>query len=102
MDGLVADGFVLLGGPIGTGEHVLLAVEAVDEQEITERFRADPWLESEHLEIGQIQPWTIWLDGRRGSVSRLRTIGLSTPIGGAGSIAWTPRSPCASTAGRIR
>jgi len=66
MDRLVAEGFVLLGGPIGTGEHVLLAVEAADEQEITDRFRADPWLETGQLEIGQIQPWTIWLDGRRG------------------------------------
>jgi uncharacterized protein YciI len=65
MDTLVAEGFVLLGGPIGSGEHVLLAVEAADEQEIADRFRADPWLETGHLQIGQIQPWTIWLDGRR-------------------------------------
>lgn len=65
MDHLVADGFVLLGGPIGSGDHVLLAVEAADTHEITDRLGADPWLESGHLLIGQIQPWTIWLDGRR-------------------------------------
>jgi hypothetical protein len=65
MDELVADGFVLLGGPIGSGEHVLLAVEAVDEQEIADRLGPDPWLETGQLVIGQIEPWTIWLDGRR-------------------------------------
>jgi hypothetical protein len=65
MDELVAEGFVLLGGPIGSGEHVLLAVEAADEHAIPDRFRADPWLESGQLLIGQIEPWTIWLDGRR-------------------------------------
>jgi hypothetical protein len=65
MDRLVAEGFVLLGGPIGDGERVLLAVEATDEQEIHDRLAADPWLETGQLVIGQIQPWTIWLDGRR-------------------------------------
>jgi hypothetical protein len=66
MDRLVAEGFVLLGGPIGTGEHVLLAVEAEDADEIARRLGPDPWLATGQLQIGQIQPWTIWLDGRQG------------------------------------
>jgi hypothetical protein len=65
MDQLVEEDFVVLGGPIGDGERVLLAVEAEDEQEIVHRLRADPWLETGQLVIGEIQPWTIWLDGRR-------------------------------------
>jgi hypothetical protein len=65
MDSLVEQDFVVLGGPIGDGERVLLAVEAADEQEIADRLGADPWLETGQLLIGQIQPWTIWLDGRR-------------------------------------
>jgi hypothetical protein len=69
MDELVADGFVLLGGPIGDGERVLLAVEAADEQEIADRLGSDPWLETGQLLIGQVQPWTIWLDGRRSTGS---------------------------------
>jgi hypothetical protein len=69
MDELVADGFVLLGGPVGNGEHVLLAVEAAAEQEIAHRLGPDPWLEDGRLLIGQIQPWTIWLDGRRSTGS---------------------------------
>ncbi|MGZ4546463.1 MAG: hypothetical protein ACXVXT_13795 [Blastococcus sp.] len=65
MDRLVADGFVVLGGPIGDGEEVLLAVEAADEAEIADRLGADPWAPTGQLVIGAVRPWTIWLDGRR-------------------------------------
>jgi uncharacterized protein YciI len=65
MDGLVEDGFVVLGGPIGDGERVLLVVEAADEEEVRARLAADPWLPTGILEIATIEPWTIWLDGRR-------------------------------------
>lgn len=43
MDGLVDDGFVILGGPIGDGERVLLVVEATDERAIKTRLGEDPW-----------------------------------------------------------
>jgi uncharacterized protein YciI len=65
MDGLVEDGFVVLGGPIGDGERVLLVVEAADEEEVRARLATDPWLPTGILEIATIEPWTIWLDGRR-------------------------------------
>jgi hypothetical protein len=64
MDGLVDDGFVILGGPIGDGERVLLVVEAADEAEVEARFAADPWLPAGILRIASIEPWTIWLDAR--------------------------------------
>jgi uncharacterized protein YciI len=64
MDGLVDEGFVVLGGPIGDGKQTMLIVEATDEQEITARLGADPWAAMDLLRIGSIQPWTIWLDGR--------------------------------------
>lgn len=64
MDGLVDDGFVVLGGPTGDGTDVLLAVEAADEAEIVDRLAADPWTPTGQLAIGEIRPWTIWLDGR--------------------------------------
>jgi uncharacterized protein YciI len=64
MDGLVDEGFVVLGGPIGDGEQVLLVVEAADEQEIEARLGRDPWLADGLLRISAIQPWTVWLDGR--------------------------------------
>jgi uncharacterized protein YciI len=70
MDGLVGDGFVVLGGPIGDGERVLLVVEAADEREIEERLGEDPWVPMGVLRIGEIQRWTVWLDGRRSSLAR--------------------------------
>ena len=70
MDGLVEEGFVLIAGPIGEGERVLLIVEAGDEREVRARFAEDPWLSMEILGIATIEPWTIWLDGRPGATPR--------------------------------
>ncbi|MGA2803094.1 MAG: YciI family protein [Acidimicrobiales bacterium] len=66
MDRLVEAGFVILGGPLGDGERALLVIEAADEREIGARFADDPWASMGLLRIGAIEPWTIWLDGRRG------------------------------------
>jgi hypothetical protein len=63
MDALVDDGFVVLGGPLGDGSRVLLAVLAEDEDAIRARFAADPWHPA-WLRIASIEPWTILLDGR--------------------------------------
>jgi len=63
MDGLVDDGFVVLGGPLGDEHRVVHVVEAASEGEIRARLAEDPWSES-HLRIDAIDPWTIRLDGR--------------------------------------
>jgi uncharacterized protein len=64
MDGLVDDGFVILGGPVGDGEQTLHAVEAADENEIKARLAGDPWASAGLLRIGTIEPWALWLDSR--------------------------------------
>jgi len=64
MDGLLAEGFVLLGGPLADGQQVLLVVEAADEQEVTARLAADPWEPAGILVTGSMQRWELWLDGR--------------------------------------
>lgn len=64
MDGLVDDGFVILGGPTGGGEKALLAVEAADEPDVRSRLGQDPWAPMELLRIDAIEPWALWLDGR--------------------------------------
>ena len=46
MDGLVNDGFIILGGPVGDGEETLHVVEVSDEDEIRTRLAADPWAEA--------------------------------------------------------
>ena len=66
MDGLVDDGFIILGGPIGDGAETLHVVDALDASEIEARLAADPWAATGLLRIGVIESWALWLDGRRG------------------------------------
>jgi uncharacterized protein YciI len=61
MDRLVEDGFVVLGGPLGDGDEVLLVVRADSEAEIEARLAEDPWLPMEVLRISKIERWQIWL-----------------------------------------
>jgi hypothetical protein len=60
MDGLVDDGFLVLGGVLGDELRTAHAVEAGSEEEIRERFARDPWSGS-HLVVDSIDPWTIRL-----------------------------------------
>jgi uncharacterized protein YciI len=62
MDGLVEDGFVVLGGPVGEGDgdDAVLVVEAGSEEEVRARLAADPWPE-EMLYQRSVEPWTIFL-----------------------------------------
>lgn len=64
MDGLVGDGFIVLGGPLSDGERVAHAVEAESDAAIRATFARDPW-SGTHLRVDSIEPWTIRLDGRR-------------------------------------
>jgi uncharacterized protein YciI len=67
-DQLVAQGFVILGGPIASGDDEdvgLLAVEADDERTVWAVFDADPWTVHGVFRVKSVWPWTLWLDGRR-------------------------------------
>ena len=66
MDRLVEEGVVVLGGPVGDGDRVLLVVEATDDDAARARLAEDPWLPMGVLRVGAIQSWTVWLDGRHG------------------------------------
>jgi hypothetical protein len=61
MDALVADGFILLGGPLGGGRVVHL-VSADSEDEVRSRLARDPWAGS-HLVVESVDSWTIRLNG---------------------------------------
>jgi uncharacterized protein YciI len=65
MDGLVNDGFIVMGGPLDDGENALLIVDAADEDEVRQRLVTDPWSPMEMLRVGSVKRWSIWLDGRR-------------------------------------
>lgn len=64
MDTLTAEGFVVLGGPLGDGdgEDALLMVNAPDEEAIASKLQNDPWIQSGILEIKTIERWTIFLE----------------------------------------
>jgi hypothetical protein len=63
MDGLVAAGFIVLGGPLTDEYRVVHVVEAASEDEIRATLARDPWSET-HLRVEAIERWTIRLDGR--------------------------------------
>jgi uncharacterized protein YciI len=67
MDGLVDDGFILLGGPLGgeAGRDTMHVVEAESEAAIRERLARDPWAPNGMLTPVSIEPWTVLLDGLR-------------------------------------
>lgn len=64
MDGLVDEGFLVLGGPLADEHRVAHAVEAESEEAVRAAFARDPWSET-HLVVDSIEPWTIRLDARR-------------------------------------
>ena len=64
MNRLAADGFVVLGGPVGESGEVLLVVDADDEGEIQATLSRDPWSHSgilDVLDVKSIRRWTILL-----------------------------------------
>ena len=62
MDGLVEDGFVVLGRPVGEGEgeDTLQVMEAEDEQAVRACLAEDPWRE-DMLVTKSVEPWQVWL-----------------------------------------
>jgi uncharacterized protein YciI len=70
MDGLVADGFLIIGGPLGNGDRTLHLIQAPGEPEIRSRLADDPWASAGLLEVGTIEPWALWLDSRPAGQAR--------------------------------
>jgi uncharacterized protein YciI len=60
MDELTAQGFIVLGGPVGDGRRVLLIVEADSEDAVEQRLAADPW-SGTHLRTDRIERWDVLL-----------------------------------------
>jgi hypothetical protein len=64
MDGLCADGFVLLGGLLADEFRVVLVIEAESEDAVRATLADDPWSDT-HLVLDAVEAWTIRLDGLR-------------------------------------
>ena len=61
MNGLAADGVVVLGGPLEGTPDVLLVMRADSAETISHRLTDDPWTNLELLRIRSITPWTLRL-----------------------------------------
>ena len=61
MDRLVADGFIVLGGPLEGDRETLHVVDADSEDAIRTRFAEDPWAENGMLTVKNVEQWTILL-----------------------------------------
>lgn len=68
MDQLTAEGFIVLGGPLGEGdgEDALLVINAPDEDAIIATSKKDPWIKAGILKIKTIQRWIIFLEAEEG------------------------------------
>jgi uncharacterized protein YciI len=63
MNALVAEGFVVLGGPLDDEASTLLIVDAPDEQAVRARLAGDPWTAMGLLELSAVAEWEILLGG---------------------------------------
>jgi uncharacterized protein YciI len=64
IDQLVADGFILMGGPLVDEGGSLLIVNAEDENEVREKMKNDPWFMHGILKLESIKRWQIFIDVR--------------------------------------
>jgi uncharacterized protein YciI len=58
MNGLAAEGFVVLGGPLEGTRDVLLIIRAETADDVRARLTRDPWAANELLHVVQVTPWT--------------------------------------------
>jgi uncharacterized protein YciI len=64
IDQLVADGFILMGGPFVDECGSLLIVNAENESEVREKLKNDPWFMHGILKLESIKRWQIFVDVR--------------------------------------
>lgn len=61
MEGLAAEGFLVLVGPLEGTRDVLLVVRAESAAEVETRLSTDPWVKNGLLVLNQVAPWQIRL-----------------------------------------
>ncbi len=65
IDQLVAEGFILMGGPLVDEGGAMLIVNADDEDEVRQKLKNDPWFERGILKLESVKRWEIFIDVRK-------------------------------------
>ena len=65
IDQLVAEDFVLMGGPLVDEDGAMLIVNADDENEVREKLKDDPWMKHGVLKLESVKRWKIFIDVRK-------------------------------------
>jgi uncharacterized protein YciI len=61
MDRLADDGFIVLGGPLGEGEEILLVIRASRPDDIEARLAEEPWTAMGLLRLTRVERWEVLL-----------------------------------------
>jgi uncharacterized protein YciI len=67
IDGLVAQGRIVMGGPYADCSRALLIMNARDADEVSALLRDDPWTTGGILVTGEVIEWTVFIDARQRS-----------------------------------
>src|SRR5436305_13448274 len=65
IDQLVAEGFILMGGPLIDEDGAMLIVNADDENEVREKLKEDPWYAHGILKLESVKRWQIFIDAQK-------------------------------------
>jgi uncharacterized protein YciI len=65
IDQLVAEGFILMGGPLVDEGGAMLIVNADDENAVREKLKDDPWYTHGILKLESVKRWQVFIDGRK-------------------------------------
>jgi len=65
IDQLVAEGFILMGGPFVDEGGSMLIVNADDKNEVRDIFRNDPWITHGVLKLESVKRWQVFIDVRK-------------------------------------
>jgi uncharacterized protein YciI len=81
IDGLVDDGFILLGGPLVDTGGAVLVVVAGSEAEVREKLASDPWYQRSILTLESVRRWQIFIDQRSSPASQETSNGVAATVG---------------------
>jgi uncharacterized protein len=64
IDRLVAEGFILLGGPLPDEGGAIIVVHAETEADVRAKLKDDPWYVNAVLNLESVKRWEIFIDQR--------------------------------------